>query len=394
MSEARWLTPKYYCYQVTLSLGFYVPVSVVYLRDLGFSLSFVGLTWTVFSLSLLVAEIPTGYLGDRIGRRWSLVFGSACRVVGIGGYALAESGAAFLVLKVFTGTGWALRSGASDAYLYELLARTTGEDRFVTIRGRGKAVQLTTSAVTAVAGGVLYTVEPIFPFVATALLGGLGIPVLLTLPSLDDDGDPFTVQEAVATIRRQVGRPDLRWMIAYTGLVLLTFDLTRTFEQPALRAVGIEAAGLGLLYAGFKVVSALGGAAAGPLRERLGTRQLLLLTAPVVGVAYGGLVVVPALLVPVAFAYRVCHTLVVPVRNQYLNDRLDDVGRATVLSGVSMLLSLAAMVVRLAGSVAVQYVGTIDLLGVSGVAFTTTAVLVWLSRTGTDEVIPSLRDVS
>ncbi len=394
MSGTRWLALRYYLYQTTLSLGFYVPVSVVYLRDLGFSLAFVGLTWTVFSLSLLLAEVPTGYLGDRVGRRWTLVFGNGCRVVGIGGYAFAETAPAFLALKVFTGVGWALRSGTGDAYLYELLGRYASDDRFATIKGRGKAVQLTTSAGTALAGGALYAVEPVLPFVATGLLAAGGIPVLLGFPSLDDgdDGEPFTVGDAVTTLRRQVGRPDVRWVVAYTGLVLLAFDLTRTFEQPALRSLGFEATRLGVLYAGFKLVSALGGALVDPLRDRLGIGPVLLLTAPVVGVAYGSLLVAPVLLLPVAFLYRFVHTLLVPLRNQYLNDRLGDAGRATVLSGVSMALSLGAVLVRLAGSVAVEVVGTVDLLGLAGVGFGATAVLVWIAAAGGRERIAAVRD--
>jgi MFS family permease len=379
---------RYYLYKVTLSLGFYVPVSVVYLRDLGFSLAFVGLTWTVFSASLLAAEIPTGYLADRVGRRWTLLFGTACRIVGIGGYALASSGSTFLLLKVFTGVGWALRSGTTDAFLYELLADRLDEDRFTTVKGRGQAVQLVTSAATALAGGVLYSLDPTLPFVATAVLAAVGVPVLLSLPATgEDDVDPFTVRAATHSIRQVVTRPELRWLVAYTGLVLLVFTFTRTFEQPALRAIGIDATGLGVLYAAFKLVSAGAGAAVGPLEDRLGTETLLLALAPLTGVVYVGLLVTPAFLLPVAFCYRFVHTLVGPVRNQYLNDRLPDAGRATVLSAISMLLSSAAILVRLAGSALVGAVGTIRLIGLVGAGFATIAAVVWLStspvRSGT-----------
>lgn len=379
MKHAPALIPRYYLYKVTLSLGFYVPVSVVYLRDLGFSLAFVGLTWAVFSAATLLAELPTGYLGDRLGRRRVLVLGTLCRIIGIGGYAVVTAGTSFLVLKVFTGVGWALRSGTGDAFLYELLREQTSEDRFTTIKGRGEAAQLTTSAATALAGGLLYSLDPSLPFVATALLAALGVPVLLSFPDAGEDDEPFTVGSAARSVRTVITRPDLRWLVGYTGLVLLVFTLTRTFEQPALRSIGIDAIGLGVLYAVFKLVSAAGGAVVGVLEERLGAPLLLGLLAPATGLLYLGLLVTPAFLLPVVLCYRFIHTLVGPVRNQYLNDRIPDAGRATILSSVSMVLALAAVVVRLIGSAVVDLVGVVHLLGFAGVGLTVVAGVVWLS---------------
>lgn len=389
MSRSFGIITRYYLYKITLSLGFYVPVQVVYLRDLGFSLAFVGLTWAVFSASQLLAEIPTGYLGDRVGRRWTLVFGTVCRIIGIGGYAIVTSKGGFLLLKVFTGIGWALRSGTTDAFLYELLKKRTSEDQFTTIKGRGQAVQLGTSAVTALAGGVLYSIDMRLPFIATATLAAIGVPVLLFLPdTTDEDVDPFTLEQATDSIKQIVTRPDLRWLIAYTGFVLLVFTLTRTFEQPALRSIGFNATGLGVLYASFKLVSAGAGAIVGKLEEWLGAKYLLLAFAPVTGFLYLVLLVVPTFLLPVVFCYRFIQTLVVPVQNQYLNDRLADTGRATILSSVSMVFSLAAIIVRLAGSAVVDAIGAIQLIALVGVGFATTAGIIWSStspvRSGTE----------
>lgn len=373
------LISRYYLYKITLSLGFYVPVSVIYLRDLGFSLAFIGLTWAVFSAATLLAEIPTGYLSDRLGRRMVLILGIVCRIIGIGGYAVATTGGTFLLLKVFTGLGWSLRSGTNDAFLYEILKRQTSEDQFTTIKGRGEAIQLATSAITALAGGILYTIIQTSPFIATALLAMLGIPILLSFPDANpNDTDPFTVQDATQNIKQVFTRPELRWLVAYTGFILLVFTLTRTFEQPALRSIGINATGLGMLYAAFKVISAVAGAVVGPLQNKLGTERLLQVIAPMTCIFYLGMLVTPAFLLPVAFYYRFTHTLVGPVRNQYLNDRLSDAGRATVLSSISMILSMAAVVIRTSSTAIVGDLGPIKLLGIAGAGLTIIAGVIWI----------------
>jgi MFS family permease len=374
---------RYYLYQVTLSLGFYVPVSVLYLRDSGFSLAFVGLAGAVFSFSLLLTEVPTGYLADRLGRRRTLMLGSACRVIGVGGYAVANTAVAFLLLKVFLGLGWALRSGTTDAYLYELLARTGDEDRFTTVNGRGRAALLGTSAMTAIFGGLAYELASILPFVVNAALGAAGIPLLASLPTTSGSDETsehherFTIREALQSLRQQASRPAVRWVVLYSILVLIAFDVTRSFEQPAFRAIGFGAAQLGVLYALFKLASAVAGAAAGPLRDRLGTRRALGLLAPGVGLLYGALFFVPELLLAVGVCYRSVRSVLLPIRNQYLNDRLPDAGRATVLSGISMVLSLLGGVARiLTGSVA-DALGPVQVIALSGAIAASLGVTVW-----------------
>lgn len=374
---------RYYLYKVTLSLGFYVPVSVLYLRDRGFGLAFVGLAGAVFSFSLLLAEVPTGYLADRLGRRGTLALGSLCRVVGVGGYAVADAGATFLALKVFLGVGWALRSGTADAYLYELLATTGDEDRFATVSGRGRAALLTASAVTAVLGGVGYELAPRLPFLVNAALAGLGVPLLASLPATGGAGDAdaderFTVRQALASLRRVAARPAVRWIVLYSILVLIAFDVTRSFEQPAYREVGFGAARLGLLYAGFKLASAAGGAAVGPLEERIGVRWTLAALAPLVAVAYGALLIVPELMLAVGVLYRTVRSVLLPLRNGYLNDRLPDAGRATVLSGVSMALSLAGGLARVVAGGVADALGPVRVIGVAGLAVGTLGVAVWV----------------
>ncbi|RBI61499.1 MFS transporter [halophilic archaeon] len=380
MATSRRLVWRYYAFRVTNSAGFYVPVAILYLQDEGFGLDFVGLAYAVFSFAMVAAEIPTGYLGDWLGRRASLALGSACRAVTLGAYPFVESPLAYLGLHVLWATGWAFRSGTSDAWLYELLASRFDESEYAHVEGRGSTALLVTSAVTAVAGGVLYGIDPALPFLANAVLAALGLPILYTFPAVANDADEaFTVREAVEMLRLQASRPAVRWLVAYAALFQALFSVTRTLEQPALEAVGLPVAGLGLLYAGFKVVSASAASAAGWFEDHLGVRRVFALLVPVYGLAYAGVALAPLAVVPVLFLNRGLRVLTRPIRNQYLNDRLDDVGRATVLSGASMMLSLAGGTAKLVGGWAAARTGPVGILPWAGVATACVAGLLWLA---------------
>lgn len=374
-------------------MGPYLPVYIIFLLDKGYGLEFVALMQAVFSVVLLAAELPAGYLGDRIGRRWTLVGANLFRVAGVAGYVVAASPGQFLFLKVLTGVSWALRSGAQDAWLYELLAAHDDPDAFVRVSSRGRTALMATSAVGAIVGGVLYQLNPALPFLLTGALGALTLPVLLTFPGTegaadvageaaaeaDSSADALTVRQAVRTLRAQLGRPSIRWVVAYSVLLFLVFDLSRTFEQPAMDAVGVSVAGMGVLYAGFKLASAAAASTTGWLTDHLGLRRTLALGVPVLGAAYATVLVVPVAVVPVLFLYRGARSVLKPVRNQYLNDRLEDAGRATVLSGVSMALSLVGAVARLVGGEIAAVIGPVRFVAAAGIGLSLSAGVLWLA---------------
>ncbi len=86
-----------------------------------------------------------------------------------------------------------------------------------------------------------------------------------------------------------------------------------------------------------------------------------------VGALFATLWVAPILAVPAFFVARAVNTASVTLGNQYLNDRIDSVGRATVLSSASMVYSLAVVPFEVVGGVvadATSPLGTLALFGV------------------------------
>ena len=384
MNEGRRVVWRYYAYLATTAYGFYLPVGLLYLqREFGYAV--VGLTQGVFAFALLLAEIPTGYLGDRIGRRASLAVGNALSAGALGVFVFLDSPFEYVLLYVVWAVGWAFRSGTEQAWLYELLQSRGEDDEYARVSGRGSTVVLLTSAVTAAAAGVLVTYGWGVPLFANAALSAVGIPLVLSLPAVsgegdvDSDAEVFRVRDAVHTLRLQVARPEIRWVVAYVALFHVLFAVTRPYESPIAEQVGVPVAALGLLFAGFKLVSAGAASTAGWFRDNLGTRRVFLLLIPVYGLAYASVAVLPALVVPVFFLNRSVKKVVRPLRDQYLNDRLEDVGRATVLSGASMVLSLASGTANLVSGSLVEALGPFRFLAAAGVAIAGLGGLLWLA---------------
>src|SRR5439155_4397602 len=77
---------RYFLFQALSNSLFWLPIWVVYLQARGFSLTEIGIAdaWTLIIMTF--AEIPTGGIADRFGRRVSLVLGAALITIGTGAF--------------------------------------------------------------------------------------------------------------------------------------------------------------------------------------------------------------------------------------------------------------------------------------------------------------------
>ncbi len=353
---------KYYLFQATMTFGFFWPVFTVFLLNRGLNYTQIGLLGSVSAGFIVIGEIPTGYVGDYIGRRQSLLLGTVLLALSVLGFVFAHSFAAFTVLWILWALGLAFQSGSGDAWLYDTLEDQLREEEYTRVRGRGGSVNQWTSAGTMLTAGVLYSFDPRLPFVAGGLLLVSAVPILLSMPdsgrhaddSDDDEDDEFTVFEAIPIIRRKLSEPPLRSFILYMALFFAIINAADEFIQPiATRRLSLPQAGLGPLYTAFSVVAAIASYYAGAIEESLSTRWAVFLIPGLVGVFFVLPMFFPLVAFPLFFVMKSANTVMKPIASGFVNDHTESVGRATVLSAVSMVYALVRLPLKpLSGVVA------------------------------------------
>lgn len=370
---------KYYLYQLTDSVGFIWPVFTLFLLWNDLTYTQIGTLGALSAVLVVVFELPTGYVADRVGRRNALAAGMGVMAASTAGFVAAGTFAHFVVLYVLWALALAFHHGTDDAWLYATLRATADEASFTRIRGRGGAVYQLGSAVTMVAGGFLYVAHPTLPFAASAALNAAGVAVVLSMPQNPQftdgptpDADPRAAdgptpdadarlecspttadtRGALRLLREQFTRPPLRAFVAYVALFFGLVATADTYIQPilvdaledpsppvSLPAVGVgipEEATLGFVYAGFALVAAVGSYHAETVRDRLGLRTALLALPLGVALLFVFPLALPLFALPVFFAMKGVEAVSKPLVSQYLNDRTAERGRATVLSAAAM----------------------------------------------------------
>ncbi|WP_137286029.1 MFS transporter [Halorussus salinisoli] len=351
---------KYYLYKAIGNPGFVYPIYVLYLLSNGLSYAEIGAIGAVQSTLVVVGEMPTGYVGDRIGRRNSLLVAQVLYTVSALGMILGESFPAFVVAFGLLSVGMTFVSGSADAWLYDILVERLDEERYTHVRGRGGAVGQWVMAATMIVGSLLYVVDPLYPFVALLGTRLLTFVVVLSLPKNaqyadegETDDNSLTVLEAVPIVREKLATRPLRSFVAYMALFVgvtmpvaayiqpITVDALESNVGSMLSSVGVpEAASLGVLYAAFTAVSAVASDRASDLEAAFGIRKAVLVVPMVTCVLLVLPAFAPVLAFPMFFALKGSQSILRPIAGQYLNDHVESVGRATVLSSVSMVYAV------------------------------------------------------
>jgi|GEM_PF-220418 len=453
---------RYYLYRATSHSGFHYPIYTLFLLHNHLTFTQIGAIASIQSIVVVTGEVPTGYIGDRVGRRNSLAIASVLFLVSNASYLVATDFVGFTFTFVALSLGGTFVSGSASAWLYDTLEEHDISGEYTHVAGRAGAISKWVGAASMVAGGLLYTMNVYYPFVAGVALGVVNLALVLALPknaqyadrpvpsgtadaadgpvegprasaegtasatdgptppaaetgpsddrstdsNASDPGDDLTIVTALPLIREQLSKPSMRWFIVYMALfggALMTADMyiqpiardaLRTSIGPTLNSWGIaEAATLGVLYAAFTAISAVVSDYAGDVEDRFGVRSTLVLIP--LGIAFLYLLppLVPLLAFPMFFVMKGGFTLVWPVSSRYMNDRIDSVGRATVLSVASMLRAVAGIPFRIASGVVADHTTTMLAVAALGATFIVSAVaLVWFAepvRAGTETASPA-----
>lgn len=166
----------------------------------------------------LFMEIPTGAVGDIVGKKRSIILAFACGTVGILIMAGATSLYMIMIGFAITQTGWAFYSGAAEALVYDtLVAHGVAED-YDKVAAVNSSMGTIIHASTLLIGGGLYALHFRLPHYAWAAsyAFGLVVALFLTEPARETPASAVTFSSFFLQLRdglRQLALPGLRYYI-------------------------------------------------------------------------------------------------------------------------------------------------------------------------------------
>jgi len=383
---------KYYLYKSTKAVEFYRPIMYLFFLAQGLNFTQIAILEAIYNLTTLLGEIPTGYIGDRVGRRNSLLTGTALISLTLLGIGLSSSFWALAALYVCWSMGYNFRSGSEDAWLYDTLTDDLSEDQFAHVRGRGESVALAIGAGAAIIGGYLGSIDLSYPWFVAAGVTAIGVFVLLTIdePTTYErtDTTALSFRRTLSIIRQTTSERNIRafvlyYYVLYAAVTYLVFVFLQPIFETIVLDFGVSQSQvrslLGWFYAAYSLFGAGLSYYTGAIRDRLGLRTWFLWLPFVVGGALVGMYFVPVLALPTFLLIRGLSDVTRSFAGQYINDRIETMGRATVLSAMAMVSGLAVVPFQLGSGVMSDVVSPLFALAVAGVVLVVSSagILLW-----------------
>jgi MFS family permease len=284
-SSAASNIPRYVVYTALKGVGFglFLPIWVIYLQQQrGLSLSQAALVDVTFFVAAALAELPTGIVADRFGRKTSMTIGASLMAAGLIGWTFAPTLLLTIVAYVVMGIGMTFLSGAEDAFFYETVRASGRGDEYPRLLGRISAIFPGTLALGSVMSGFLAAMNLLLPFVLSGvlLLAALGMVLTLREPQTEQKGH----EQARPALRAVLGqslavlreRPTLRFSMVYMAVVpLASFMIESVFVQPQALGLGVPLAGIGVIVMAVQLTAMAGSAWSARLVARLGEGRAL-----------------------------------------------------------------------------------------------------------------------
>lgn len=260
---------KLYIFVRTLAKRVFLPLTAIYFIDTaGFNIRDIGILSAFFSMVQLIAEIPTGYFADKIGRVASIRVSAILAVLATSMYVIFHN-----KIGVYIGVGlealaYSFLGGAGEALIHDSLVVQKRVGEYTRIMSRTMSVSLIGNAVLVALVTMTYRLDPRFPFI----LGAVAYAILFVVACYMQD-----VDRTISLTKLKIPNPKLiqgkRHLLLFGltfGIIAALFTAPADMVNVAYREYGVRADLIGWFYALASVV----GAAIGPFMHHL--RQIRL----------------------------------------------------------------------------------------------------------------------
>jgi len=245
---------KMYLLKAVLWFMVAMPIIVLFFQEHGLSLTQVMFLQAIYSLSVAVFEIPSGYIADLFGRKNTIIISTIFSFIGYVIFSFYEGFLAFAIAEVLIGIGGSLMSGSDSAILYDTLLETGNKEAYTRIEGKNYAIGNFSEATAGVLGGFLAVGSIYLPiYVQTAILF-LSIPIALSLveTTLHKENRLDKSFKSIFKVLKfaMIDNKKLKWLIVYSSAMGVATLSVAWFAQPFFKQVNVPLTYFGILWAG------------------------------------------------------------------------------------------------------------------------------------------------
>lgn len=315
----------------------------------GFSLIDVGICESVFHLTSLLGEMPTGIISDLYGRRLSRLLGRLIDIISVVLLMLAQSEWVIYLSFILSALSYTMESGTDSAYVYDLLLEEKSQDEFPKIQGRREVVIQIAVLLATTLGGMIARVSYKLTYGLSIIVIVLSIVVLMQMKEIKNQHYVKTnilndmklqVIQSYALIKKdhQIFYLILSTSLFSASLTTCYFYLTNYWSR-----LGVSISSISFFLALENVVGMIAGILTHRIMKRYSQKRLLLILPLGIVISMIGIPFYPISIFAIC-AMAFFETILYIAMTSFLNEKVSSQLRATLLSTLSLGFS-AVMII-------------------------------------------------
>lgn len=279
--------------RVLLSLIFSMPIMVLFWQEHGLTMTQIMLLQSIFSIAIVILEVPTGYFADRMTRRTSLICTGWFIALGYIIYGLSTWFMGFMIAEITLALGLSFLSGADSALLYETLLTLWREKEHTKIYGEYEFLMYLWFAGSQILGSVAATFMEYniiillsVPFLFIAFL--LSFSLIEPPRKYEDHTHHASSLESIKLLAREHFHPSgpILTIVVFWGLI---YGLTQSIVwlyTPYFVSAQIPIEFFGVIFASFQIVAAYSSKHAHAIEKWLWWKHMFLVSSCILMVSY------------------------------------------------------------------------------------------------------------
>jgi len=250
---------KFYFYRIFTSFNLVLPIFVLFLINNGLSLTQVFVLQSVYTLTLVILNIPTGAFADRYGRKKSLIISSFVLLTAFFVYGSSTRFWHFLIAEILYGISTAFWLSQGTSFIYDTLKQIGDEHKYKRVQGKVETINSLGMCLGSLIAGVIaaYSMRWNYYIGMIPVFIGLLISFSFRETRIQQSKEKY-FEKIRNAFDYAVKHPQLRFFMLFSSIVDLIMFTGFIFAQPYLESLGADTKIIGAVFSVCYILTAVG----------------------------------------------------------------------------------------------------------------------------------------
>lgn len=326
----------------------------------------------IYSLFLLLLQMPATIIIEKIGSRKALILGTTFATIQII-MMIFINNFTFLVIAYFMSAfGNAIKDIARNTLLYDSTKICNGKNSFANINAKGSSLSYALSAFTSIFTGYLFVINPYIPLVLSSIISMLAVIIAYRFEEVEiEKMKETTISESIKDIKQGfkfiTKSKRLKALFLFTSIFVGVLMMISTYEKSLLTDLQVAPQYFGIIFAILTLVQCFSVRYQDKIHNTFKNKTLAFISVPIfLSFIIAGIVANLNLnfsfkIIIIMFAFFIHHSFRGPywvLEDKYVTNFTTTNIRAKILSTSNLIKNIGEIVISFLGGLLLEFYTT------------------------------------